>query len=426
MKKIIFIVACLCMNNFAWAQKVNIENARIYLRDQQYDKAKAAIDAAVNNESTAKNANAWFTRGDVYMALMENATYKKDHPTEHPNREAARSYIKVVELKPDYPKEDINPRLYISAQLFYNDAANSYNNKEYQEAVDLARFVKEIYSMDAGKRFHGIAGFDTVAAEASVLSAFSNYYADHYDDALPLLLAVKDNPYVKKQANVYLILATLYRKKNNEADLLAIVQEGRKQFPDNQNLKNEELNYYIRTGKQDELVKKLEESVAQSPNNAELQFNLATSYNNLAFPKDEKGKDQPKPAAYADYIKKAEAAYLKAINIDPKNAVYNYNTGALYFNQAIEVNDQMNALSTSAADMKKYDELKAKRDAMFVQAMPFLETTYSQLEPKSSTLNNDDKFTYKSCLIALKEIYSRQNKMDKANEMKGKLDTMKK
>ena len=421
MKKIILIVAGISMSLIGWAQKANIENARIYLRDQEYDKAKAAIDAAVNNESTSKNANAWFTRGDVYMALYDKDKTKAGNL----NREAARSYIKVVEIKPDYPKEDINPRLYISAQLFYNDAAGRYNAKDYQEAMELGKFVADIYSMDGGKRFSGVKGFDTVAAEAAVLRAYSAYYIDRYDDALPLLLAVKKNP-ITRQSNIYLILASIYRKKNNETELLAIIQEGRKEYPNDQNIKNEELNYYIRNGKQEELVKKLEETVAQNPNNAELQFNLATSYNNMAFPKDEKGKDLPKPANYSELVGKAEAAYLKALSIDGKNALYNYNTGALFFNQAIEVNDQMNKLGNSAADTKKYDEYKVTRDAFFVKAMPYLEATANELGNKLSTLSSEDKNTYRGCLTALREIYSRQSKMDKADEMKKKLEDLKK
>jgi hypothetical protein len=418
MKKSILLVGCLCIGIMGFAQKMNIESAKNYLRDQEYDKAKKAIDDAVNNESTSKNADAWFTRGDVYMTLTDKQREK--YKGEHLYREAARSYIKVVELKPNYPKEDINPRLYISAQLFYNDAINAYNSQKYDETIEMARFVVEIIDMDGGKRLHDMKGSDTVVAQAKLVRAYSAYYLKKYDEALPLLLEVKNNPIVKK-AGTFAHIADIYKAKNKEAEFLATIEEGKKAFPDDQNLNYEELNYYIRNGKQDDLAKKLEDAVAKNPKNAELQYNLATCYNNIAFPKDANGKDMPKPTNYSDVVNKAEGAYIKAIELDSKNPLYNYNIAALYYNQAIEINDQMNALGNTTTEIKKYDEMKVQRDAKFEKSVPYLEITYNQLYPKLGKLGAEDKNTLKASMMALSNIYLRQSKMDKANEVKAKL-----
>src|SRR5690606_13704035 len=115
-------------------------------------------------------------------------------------------------------------------------------------------------------------------------------------------------------ANIYLLLADIYKAQNNDASYVAVIEEGRKAFPEDQNIRNEELNYYIRTGKQDILMKKLEAAVASDPNNGELLFNLANGYNNMAFP-----KEGDKPANYQELIGKAEAAYEKALQISPNN-----------------------------------------------------------------------------------------------------------
>jgi hypothetical protein len=61
---------------------------------------------------------------------------------------------------------------------------------------------------------------------------------------------------------------------------------------------------------------------------------------------------------------------------------------------------------------------------MFGKAIPYFQTVVEQLEPKLSVLNSDDKFTYQSALIALKEIYAKQDNMDKSAEMKKKLEAI--
>jgi len=75
----------------------------------------------------------------------------------------------------------------------------------------------------------------------------------------------------------------------------------------------------------------------------------------------------------------------------------------------------------TTAEQKKYDDLKAKRDALFTKSIPYLENTYSAFDAKAGALSNDDKNTYISSMIALQNIYAIQGKLDKAGEMKKKI-----
>ncbi len=136
-------------------------------------------------------------------------------------------------------------------------------------------------------------------------------------------------------------------------------------------------------------------------------------------------KDGKKPANAAELITKSESAFQNALKLVPDNAVFNYNFGAYYFNQGTDYNDQMNAITgTSAADQKKYDELKAKRDGFFVKSLPYFEKSYSLLSVNESSLKGEDKTTYKNTLMALNRIYNMQSKLDKAAEMKKKSDAI--
>ena len=301
----------------------------------------------------------------------------------------------------------------------------AFNDKKYDDAMSFMKTTVDIHGLDGGKRFVN-KSFDTVAAQSKMIAAYSAVYANKAEEALPLLLAAKNDP-LAVNANIYVMLSEVYRQQNKDAEFMAILDEGASKYPDNDNIRVQQLNYYIKSGKQDVIIAKLEEAIAKNPSNASYQMQLANTYNTMANPKDASGNDLPKPANSSELMDKAEGHYLAALKIDANNVGYQYNTGALYFNQATEVNNQMNKVTgTSAAETKKYDELKVKRDGYFEKAIPYLEKTYTTLEPNKSSWTDDDRFYYQSSLVALREIYARQNKLDKAKELKDKLDASRK
>jgi len=352
----------------------------------------------------------------IYFQMQDIEKYKASNPY----REGTKALLKLVEVKPDYEKATIDQYLLRSAYMYYNDGVKAYNDKKLAESSDDMKAVEKIHGMDAGKRFEKLKGFDTVAAGANQIMATSAYYLGNYEESIPLLVSTKNNP-ITRTPSIYECLIDAYNHQKNSAEALATIQEARKTFPEDATIRNYELNYYIKSGKQDEMVKKLEEAAAKDPNNADIQFNIATVYLGMANPKEGK-----KPANAAELTGKSEAAYKQALRIDPNNASYNYNFGALYYNNAIDFNVQMNEVTgTSDADTKKYDGLKASRDATFGQALPYFEKANEVLSKDEGNLKNEDKATYKSTLMALKEIYARLNKMDKSQEMGKKLDAMK-
>src|SRR5690606_3365001 len=192
------------------------------------------------------------------------------------------------------------------------------------------------------------------------------------------------NPIVKGE-ELYSVLLQAYESSNNESAMMKTIAEARKGFPNNKNFVNAELHYYIKTGRQDELIKKLEEAVAADPKNDELLFNLASSYDNMANPRDASGKELAKPANHAELVKKAAEMYDKALAIKPNEPGYIYNRGTLYFNDGVQLNKLMNAITgMSAAEQKKYEDLKVKRDDQFAKALPYFEKLYTALDGKWS------------------------------------------
>lgn len=429
MKKAILLVSSLSVSIFGWAQKQNIQTASNYLKDNDYAKAIEYINMATADPTTKDNPKAWFVRGSIYMQ-MQNDTSKK---AEKPFKEAGISYMKVAQLDSKYEKDFITDALKSIAYAYYNDAATAYNKKNYDEVFSSAKSFIDIYNIDGGKRYND-RNFDTLASDALILQAFGAYYAKKYDDALPVLLNLKSHP-IGKKPEVFIALADIYKIKNSQNEMLSVLEEGRALYPDNVTIRNEELNYYILSGKQETLLKKLEDAVAKDPNSVELLSSVANTYNRMAFPTDANGKEQPKPTNYLELLAKAEGYYNKLISVQPENGSYIADLGIMHYNQAMDYIKQMNEAAElgnkakAAADKKKhedaYNQLSTMRDAAYDKAIPSLEKSVSILEPKLASLSQDDKFSYQSALIALKEIYARRNNMDKSGVYKAKLEALK-
>ncbi|WP_276134485.1 tetratricopeptide repeat protein [Polluticoccus soli] len=422
MKKFIVTAVCLAAGFSAMAQKINIQNALNSQSDKELDKALEFIEKAAADPSTKDNPKTWYVRGSILLDMQNDPKYKASQPLS----KATESFVKVVELDPKYEKETVGKALRGIAFSNYNNLVDAYNAKKYEDALASSKEVARIHELDGGKKYAADKYFDTIATNAKLFGAYSAVNANKTDEALPVLLSLKGNPIIQTP-NVYLALIDIYKKQGKESEVIALIEEGRKAYPNNKALEVEELTYYTRTGKQDEFLRKLEDAAAKDPSNANYLANIATAYTNMAFPKDAQGKALPKPANYDDLIAKANVAYTNLLKAAPNSADYNFNAGVFYFNQASEYISAMNKIDgNTAADKKKIDELSAKTNAAFEQSAQYFEKAYMQLEPKLASLSSDDKSTYWSSLSALKQVYTRQNKMDKANEMKAKMDAMKK
>lgn len=417
MKHLLLALTALLMMTAGYAQKKNIQSASNSLRNKEYQEAVDFIEQAIKDLTTKDDPKAWFTRGQIYAAMDQDTGYADKGYY----KQALESYLKVVELKASYEKEQVSQGLLYSAYKSYNNSVIAYNKKQWEEAFNNSKLTADIYNLEGGKRFAGNKGFDTVAAGAMVIQAYSAFYNEQIENALPALEKLKDNP-IEGNANIYLVIIDAYRKLGKQDKELATIEEARKRFPNNPNVKNEELNYYMRTKQQDKLMQKLADAVSDDPNNAMYQYNLANAYTNMAFP-----KEGPKPANYDELITKAEAGFTKALEIEPENIGYHYDMGVLYFNQASKVTEQMNDVTgTTAEDNKKWNALETQRNTLFDKAFPHLEKVYVTYEPKVNELDADNKFIYQSSLAAMSEIYARQNKLDKAAEMKKKIEESKK
>lgn len=385
MKRFIMLALLLATGSAAFAQKAQVVSAWNYLKNNELANAKTAIDKAAADESTSGQAKTWVYRGNVYIAIAVDSTKQVNDP--NALDEAYKSYAKAAELdaKKEY-SEDIVKGLQTVAFVKFNDGVSPYNAQQYDKAYDAFKTVSDVYALLNAKYNLGIV--DTSATYYAAYSALRSGRHAEASEGFNRLVTLDYN-----KPDVYQGLSQVALAQKDTAQALKYIEQGRTAFPDNNVLMYDELNIYLSQNRNNEVITKLEEAVAKNPTSAELTYVLGNKYD----------------LAMHDTVN-AMKYYDKALALKPDYFDVYYSAGAMFYNFAVQINEQMNKLPIS--EQKKYDELKVQRDRMFRRTLPFMEKAYA--------LNPRDRDT----LVALKELYARLNMNDKQTKIGNELKAL--
>jgi tetratricopeptide (TPR) repeat protein len=168
-------------------------------------------------------------------------------------------------------------------------------------------------------------------------------------------------------------ISLIYISKGQNVLAMQAIKDAREISPKDINLILTEADLYIKLGDELKFAELMEEAIEQDPNNAILYYNLGVVNAN-----------QGKRSTAIDY-------YKKSIEIDPLYEASYLNIASSILDGESSIVEEMNSLGTSTEDNRKYDELKVKREQLFVEAIPYLEKLVS-INPKNidaiTTLKN--------------------------------------
>jgi tetratricopeptide (TPR) repeat protein len=392
MKNILLILS-LIISTVAVAQKHNIVNASIALRNANKAKgdevgvllseAKEYIDEAFNSESTSNDPKMWNYRAPIYLQIA----LKKPELDKLAILKATDAHIKCLQkgkkdkiiVKKWTSKEDILAGLVQCGYKLFNLAIDYYNKGDYKASLELYDKIFEIIPFDDEDQLKR----GNITKETILYNSFfsSNKLKDDAKSKVLLQNLIDIN---FNEPAIYIHMSDIFKREDNIKKAIEYLSLGRDMFEDDQSIINTEINLYIELGRTSELLKKLGEAIEIDTENSLLYFNRGTIY-------DQEGQ-----------LENAEKDYIKAIELDPSSFGSNYNLGALFFNKAVELNNSAN----STSDNKKYKLLKDQSDVYFNKALPFLESSYS--------INPKDKNT----LLSLKQLYYMKANYKKSDEIK--------
>lgn len=397
---------------------------------EKLEEAKEKIDYALTGDlSGIKNPqDPYQVKGDIYntiantqvaaaqMAKEGGALADKLQPSvkaDNPAQEAYNALTKALELSTkSSQKKKVLKSLKENQNHVTNMGIMAYENKDFESALtnfiavtdahDLLKANKSESTLD-GDLEDGKSKYDNQL----YLIGLAGLNAKKYKVVKPYLVKLYE-----KEFDEPLIYSSLYaiNAEEDAEGAYAYLEAGRKKYPNDNSLLFEEINHFLRIGKLDELIGRLDKAIAIEPNNVSLYTTLGNVYDNL-YQNEVKAGNVEKEK---EYFGLAYKNYETAVQKDPKNVDAHYSMGALYFNKAALVTQEMLKLNDdlSKAAMKKYDELKKESVELFNQALPHFK--------KAESLNANDSNT----LIALKEIYARIDDIAKSKEFKERLDTV--
>ncbi len=373
--------------------------------------AKEAIMHASKQEDINSDPKVWVTMGEIYSSFPGYNQAQKlvnpEHEDVEPNSGmvAFQAYKKALELDPG--NKTALKGLSSTIGAINNTGITAYENGEFATAFNSLRSVLDIHKIlkdnDAESPLDVEAEYDNqlYITGLSAMSAGENETAKVYMQKL------FDKKYDKPAVADAMYKLTV---DEDEAEAEKILTEARQQYPEDVGLLFTEINHYLKLEKIDVLEGKLLAAIDKEPENPSLHSTLGNVYDKL-YQTSFKAGDFTKAE---EYYASAREYYENAIEIKPDYTDAIYSIGALIYNKAAIVTQEMNELANdySKEGTEKYSKKKEEVEKLFEDALPWFK--------KVETLDPNDRNT----LIALKEIFARKNDFETSNEFKDRLQKL--
>jgi tetratricopeptide (TPR) repeat protein len=423
MKKLMFLMlACL---SFTLVQAQTVKDAKKALNSFNLNpkqdstallEAYNAIEAAMQKADNKNDVDAHLIKGEVYTEIANQLNVVRTTnikqavlpDVDQPGVVAARAFLKAYELAEKRgDKKDAVKGLQTLQTILSSLGVYELRNQLYP-----ASYANFMASLDVHSKLKEL-GEDSVLDAEEQLVLDQQYYGglaailmENYAAAKPLFVTLVEAEY--DDPGVYDAMYKIIAAEDSPQAAYTYLEQGREKFPDDVALLFTEINYYLATNELDVLIDKLEQAIEAEPKNVSLYATMGNVYDNLYQRAAEEGND----AKAQEYFDKALDYYNQAIEVDPNFADAYYSMGALYYNRAAVKTQQLTALADdfSKEGQKKYEALKAEVDKEFAAALPHFKEAEKRNPGELNTL------------IALKEIYARQNDFETSNVFKDRLE----
>lgn len=242
------------------------------------------------------------------------------------------------------------------ADFLYYAANYAITAQDYDAALNYYTKLKDI----------NYSGERTVYYATSVLTDKEDSFntKDEMTKAISFKTHVKprEEKELSKRGEIYKNIALILVSQDKDAEAKAAIAQARAANPDDTSLMLTEADMYLKLKDTESYKKLVGQILAKNPNDAVLTYNLGVL------------------AMNGNQDAEAETYFKRTIEIDPKNVNAYLNLAAIKLKADTKFVDDMNKLGTSTADNKKYEQLKASRNQLFLSVLPSLEKAY-ELDP---------------------------------------------
>jgi tetratricopeptide (TPR) repeat protein len=321
---------------------------------------KCSDEAAVN-ESTIPKSKTWYYRGQLYTLTFIDTVLRNRYPAAA--FEAVKAFKKLYDLNdPKFKEwEDVTKYMYPLATNVFNKAVDLYQDKNYAQAFQYFYAIKDINTVLEGKGKKANIELPVALKNAAIC-------AENAGDMEGAIKVYKDWLALTPDPAAYRNLGLAYKKQGKTDDAKKTIDEGLTKFPKDANLLVEKINFFLENSQYTDALTYVNNLLEVEPKNDGALFIKGLAY--------EKIGNEDSVVYY----------YLKSAEINPKNVKPWNNLGALYVAKANALVEPMNKLGNTAADVKKYNEMKAERRGYYLKAKPYLDKAH-EIDPNDAQIN---------------------------------------
>lgn len=336
--------------------------------------AKEALDKAIEHDKTKDLAETW-----TYYALVNADLALMD------STEAGESYIQAAEearqkaLSLDEENENeqnLNILSSILAQYEMNKGVKAWDSQDFPSAYN---------SFDKGLTY--LPG-DTTLLYYSGLAAINS---QDYDKALSKYVELVPIDSFSNNKQIILDVSRLYLMQGDTTNAIKYAEIGANKYPEDGELATQNIELNLMAGNEEKIINTITAQAEKDPDNENLHYYLGIAYSAL------------------DDVENAEAAYRKALDVNPDYLDANINLGGLILNKGI---DHFNKTNNASLQQAEYDAEIQKAYDIFDSALPYLQ--------KAVDLDGSSFLA----LTNLKKYYEIKEDTDKIAEIQARIDAL--
>ena len=273
-------------------------------------------------------------------------------------------------------------------EKLYYAASYAVNAKDYDNAMKYYNELKALNYTGEGIMYYAVnkaTGSDEFFGTDKAAKDSRDSYVKLGSHEKP-----RDEKVPSRKGEIFKNIALILLDQGKGEEAKKAILDARKANPEDISLLITEADFYLKEKDFTNYTRLVNEALEKDPNNKQLVFNLGVI------------------SADSNKLDDAEKYYKRAIEIDSGYFDAYLNLSELKLRSEKSLVEQMNKLGTSAADNKKFDELRAKQIANYREVLPYLEKAY-QLQPSNDGARK-----------TLMSVYQALEMMDKYKELKAK------
>ncbi len=397
MKRIILVLAAAIMMTCgdAYAQKKNVARAKAKMNAEvpDYKGARECIEPALKDSVTMNLADAWFTAGKIYYKLFDEEQrkawlgQKADDDLMATSLMSAYDCLKKADELDQLPNAKGKVRPKFRKQIieivdvmkpgFINAGGYYFKNQRYEDAIKAFEYYLDypnlkFWEPEKQQALVTDSMIPTIQyyCGACASQANNSALALHYFKILDKTYQEQNRP-IKEQEEMFQFMIYENGRLQDSVALVEMYKEGVQRFPFNTFYARSLVNEYLSKNDLGSALSWIDTAIDNGDSTA-VFYNLKAQI-----------------LEHQNDIKGAETYYLKALEKDAEFADAMGSLGRIYYNQAVEELDRVNAIKSD----KEYRKAKAEMESYFLKPMPYME--------KAHEMNPQER----DYIVALRGIY---------------------